>query len=112
MEGIMKKLPLLLLACAFFHSQVFAVDSFRGSEEYRENGTCVESFMWGILKVVFETFVDERYASTARILDAHGNALVDLRGARFITPRLTDSPENFASQYFMDLFPMASANSN
>jgi|GEM_PF-4243403 len=104
MEGIMKKLLLLVLACAFFHNAVFADDSFRGSEEYRENGTCVESFMWGSLKVVFETFVDERYASTARILDAHGNALVDLRGARFITPRLTDSPEDFASQYFMDLF--------
>lgn len=104
MERIMQKLPLLLLACAFFHNAVFADDSFRGSEEYRENGTCVESFMWGSLKVVFETFVDEHYASTARILDARGNALVDLRGARFITPRLTESPEEFASQYFMDLF--------
>lgn len=104
LEHSMKKLPLLLLACAFFHNAVFADDSFRGSEEYRENGTCIESFMWGNLKVVFETFVDERYASTARILDARGTVLADIRGARFITPRLTDSPEDFASQYFMDLF--------
>jgi hypothetical protein len=104
MERGMKKLSILLILCAFIYSLVFAEDAFRLSDEYLENGTCIESFMRGSLKVVFETFVDERYASTARILDAHGNALVDLRGARFITPRLTDSPEEFASQYFMDLF--------
>ena len=100
----MKKLSLLLLSCALFHSLAFADELFRVSDEYRENGTRVESFMWGRLKVVFETFVDERYASTARILDARGNALADLRGARFITPSLTDSPDDFAAQYFMDLF--------
>lgn len=77
---------------------------YRVSVETEDNGTTVESFYWGALKVAFETFVDGRYASTARVLDSSGVTLLELRSARFITPSLTEGKDDFVREFFLDLF--------
>jgi len=89
--------------CACLESDDYPAE-YRVSVETEDNGTTVESFYWGALKVAFETFVDGRYASTARVLDPSGATLLELRGARFITPSLTEGKDDFAREFFLDLF--------
>jgi hypothetical protein len=77
---------------------------YRVTVETLENGTTVESFRWGSLKVTFESFVDERYAATARVIDPSGATLLELRSTRFITPSLTEGGDDFTREFFLDLF--------
>jgi len=69
-----------------------------------DNGTRIESFLWGNLTVKFETFIDDRLAATTQIITPDGKKLLEVRAPRFIVPCYSDDREAFVREFFLDLF--------